>query len=125
MKNEGEASMARAIEALRPRPEPYEEVLVHVHPEVLSGAGQWFKRECLEDHPNSEEFSAEDLDLMAAAFLTLLGRLPIWTYDLTKWIATCGAFDPEGIRVYAEEHLGMERLDTPVSEQARRRAKRG
>lgn len=112
------------IEALRPKAPEHVEVVVPVTPATMRGAGKRFREDFLEPHPLSEDFSDQDLDLIAGAFVTLAGWLPITTYDLTRWIATAGVFDPVGVADYAEEHLGLESLDNPVSDQARRARQR-
>lgn len=109
-------SNRKIIKALLPerQPEPVE-IVVSVEHDVLTGKARQFREAYLDAHPNTDQSTSEDLDLIAAAFVTLAGYLPISTYDLIKWIATSGMYDPNAIVRFAEENLGMEGPDTPVS----------
>ena len=105
----------KRIEALQPMPLPEPlNIVVTIPPEILDGPARVFRSEYLDAHPNSEALSDDDRDLVALAFLTLAYRLPITTYDLTKWISTCGGFDPVGVADYAVEALGLEPVETPL-----------
>lgn len=97
-----------------PSPQPIG-VVVPVMVDTMQGAAKSFRKEYLEPHDRTFEISNEDLDLMAGAFLALMGRLPIRSIDLVRWIAEGGMHDPAAIAEYAEGHLGMEPIDTPVS----------
>ncbi len=69
-----------------------------------------------------EELSEKDRHLMAGAFVTLIGWLPINGFDLVEWIDTCSDIYPDSVEAYAEEKLGMQRIEAPVIRKGKKAA---
>lgn len=116
------ADLLTYIEGLRTEPPKHWDVVVRVSQENMEIYGESFRGHYFEPSM-SGDFSHEDLDLVAGAFVTLAKSLPTSTYLLIDWIATCGAFEPDQIAEYAEDKFGMEPVKTPV--RTARRKKRG
>lgn len=110
----------QTIAALKPKAPHHVDVVVSVTEATMATMARSFAERF--DGSRDDDLSEDDKHLLAGAFVTTAGHLPIGTYDLIDWIATCGMFDPKWIAIYAEEKLGMERLDTPVSASRRRKA---
>lgn len=102
---------------------------------VVVPVGEWAQFDAKEfiakytsDHPRLSDVAEDDLALMAAAFLTLAGSLPMYSDELVRWIAeTNGMCLGEGgnaIAEYAEKHLGMEPPEKPTGSRRGRRATR-
>lgn len=118
----------KTIGYLMPEPTPPPQPLGVVVPvyETTIEQGREFVAEYMGENPRIRDVAAEELDLMAGAFLTLMGTLPITNEELVRWVAEGGCFDPAAIAEYAEKHLGMEPPEKPIeAARGRMAARRG
>jgi hypothetical protein len=103
-------SEMKKIEAMQPEEASHVDVVVAVPKETLYREAERFRRQHLDDGPGADERSPEDLELMAGAFVTLAGWLPITNFGFLDWLASSRRFGGKAmLKEYAEQELGMRR----------------
>ncbi|MFN3620092.1 hypothetical protein [Sphingorhabdus sp.] len=107
------ATPVEVIVALQPPPRPRRiDIVVSVREKTMETGAR--KLQAMFDKYRGEDLSEKDRHLIAGAFVTLADRLPMSGFDFVEWIDTCSDFYPDCVKAYAEERLGMQRIEAPV-----------
>lgn len=108
------------IAALTPKPPEHTEVAIPVLLSIIREA----KAFADEYHPDDrlDGMTRDELVLLSGVFLTAVERIGLRTYHLMHWLHRSGRFDADLMREYAEQELGMERVEAPVRRGRRKAA---